>query len=375
MRGLIYLDNAATTMSKPPEVRTAVFKWTECGNPGRGSHSAALAASEKIYEARAAAAALFGGSAENTIFTSNATSALNIAIKGLVPGGSHIITSDFEHNSVRRPVLNLCKNNGCSRSMFVSERKEYIPRALERLFRRDTAAVVCLHRSNITGRTMPIREIGRLCRERGILFIVDASQSAGNAKIDMEDDNIDVLCTAGHKGLYGPQGTGLLILREARSIKTLLEGGSGTDSRAEDMPEHFPDRLEAGTLSTMAVAGLLEGIKFVSRVGEENIHRREAALWKRCCDNLRDSRITVYDRDKPGANLLFNIKGASAAEVSTALDKKGICTRPGLHCAPDAHTSLSTVDFGAVRASFSYFTTEREADIFSREVLNIAGKM
>ena len=204
MKKLVYLDNAATTMKKPPSVKMAVSEWIECGNAGRGSHKLALASSEKIYEARVLAASLFGAKAENVGFTNNATYALNMAIKGLIPYGSHIITSDFEHNSVRRPVLSMCKNNGCERDTFITEREEYIIKSIERRLRRNTSAIVCLHRSNITGRTLPIARIGRLCRERGILFIVDASQSAGNAKIDMERDNIDVLCTAGHKGLYGP---------------------------------------------------------------------------------------------------------------------------------------------------------------------------
>ncbi len=360
----IYLDNAATTLKKPPSVSAAVSRWTECGNPGRGSHSIALSASEKIYEARVAAARLFGAKTEKVVFTNNATTALNMAIKGLIPDGSHIITSDFEHNSVRRPVLSLCKNNGCSRDIFITEREEYVPRAIEKMLRKNTAAVVCLHCSNITGRTLPIAQIGRLCRERGILFIADASQSAGNASIDIERDNIDVLCTAGHKGLYGPQGTGILVMREDRNIKTLIEGGSGTDSMSEYMPSYFPDRIEAGTLSTPAIAGLLEGIRFVSAVGEENIHRHEVFLWNRCVNELCHRRITVYDRDKPGANLLFNISGMSPSEVSALLDSKGICTRSGLHCSPDAHTELMTKETGAVRASFSYFTRIDEVDRF-----------
>lgn len=368
---VIYLDNAATTMKKPQSVVKAMLKWSNCGNAGRGSHRVALASAEKVYECREAAAKLFNCEADNVIFTYNATMALNTAIKGCIPYKSHIITSDFEHNSVRRPVLKLVRENECVAETFISERSAKVVRNIEKLIREETSALVCIHRSNITGRTNPIGEIGRLCRNRGIIFIVDASQSAGNADIDMKRDNIDVLCTAGHKGLYGPQGTGLLIVREGLDVKTLLEGGSGTDSLNEKMPIYYPDRLEAGTLSTPAIAGLCEGIKFVLKKGPENIHKRECDLWNRCRNALDTTKITVYDENDPGANFLFNIKGMTAAEVSHTLDKKGICTRSGLHCAPDAHKALGTVNEGAVRASFSCFTTEKEIDYFIKQVKDL----
>ncbi len=370
-RNIVYLDNAATTMKKPKAVIDSMLRWSCSGNAGRGSHKLALAASEKIYECREMASKLFGCSSQNVIFTSNATMALNIAIKGCIQSGSHIITSDFEHNSVRRPILRLCRENQCSRSVFVSERSESVINNIERLITKETAAVVCIHRSNITGRTNPVEKIGRFCREKGLLFIVDASQSAGNADIDIVRDNIDILCTAGHKGLYGPQGTGLLILNEGIEVKPFLEGGSGTDSVNEDMPLYYPDRLEAGTISTAAVAGLCEGIRFVIKNGVENIHKRECELWHRCRNSLDNRKITVYDDNMSGANLLFNIKGMTAAEVATALDKKGICTRSGLHCAPDAHNSLGIMSTGAVRASFSYFTDEKEIDYFVKQVSNL----
>ena len=368
---IVYLDNAATTMKKPYAVKREIARWINCGNAGRGSHRVALAASEKIYECRELASKLFNCKADNIIFTCNATMALNIAIKGCIQDNSHIITSDIEHNSVRRPVLKLCRENQCSRATFVSEKRERVVRNIERLIRENTGALICIHRSNITGRTNPIDEIGRLCRKKGILFIVDASQSAGNADIDMVRDNIDILCTAGHKGLYGPQGTGMMIVRDGLNIKTFLEGGSGTDSVNEEMPLYYPDRLEAGTLSTCAIAGLSEGIKFVIKNGPENIHKRECALWERCRNVLDHRKITVYDENIPGANFLFNVKGKTAAEVSAVLDKNGICTRSGLHCAPDAHNALGTMNSGAVRASFSCFTTEKEIDFFVKQVRNI----
>lgn len=367
-RNVVYLDNAATTMKKPQSVVKAMINWITCGNAGRGSHKISLAAAEKIYECREMAAKLFKSEADNVIFTYNATMALNIAIKGCIPNKSHIIISDFEHNSVRRPVLRQVREKRCTAESFVSERKESVVRNIERLIKDETSAVVCIHSSNITGRTMPVGEIGNLCRKRGITFIVDASQSAGNTDIDVKRDNIDVLCAAGHKGLYGPQGTGVLVVREGFDIKPCFEGGSGTDSLNEEMPLYYPDRLEAGTLATPAIAGLCEGLRFVLKNGAENIHQKECELWHRCRSRLDDRRIIIYDDNIPGANFLFNIKGKTAAEVSALLDRKGICTRPGLHCAPDAHKSLGTEKEGAVRASFSAFTTEKEIDFFIRQV-------
>ncbi len=366
MTETVYLDNAATTMKKPRAVPQAMAKWSTCGNAGRGSHRVALAAAEMIYECREQAARLFNARAENVVFTSNATHALNMAIKGGIPDGAHIITSDFEHNSVRRPVLTMCRERGCKRDSFKSNGN--VIEEIKELIRPETAAVVCIHRSNITGRTMPIAEIGKLCREKGMLFIADASQSAGNAEIDVERDNIDLLCTAGHKGLYGPQGSGLLIVNCHNNLKTLTEGGSGSDSRDEEMPMYLPDRLEAGTLPVANIAGLFEGIKFVMNNGVENIHRRECELWMRCRELLDHRGIEIYDEDMPGANFLFNVKGMPSAEVARELDKYGICTRAGLHCAPDAHEAIGTISKGAVRASFSVMTREKEIDYFCRRV-------
>ncbi len=368
---MIYLDNAATTLKKPRSVSGAVCKWVECGNPGRGSHRISLSASEVIYNTRKEAAALFNAAEENIVFTSNATSALNFAIKGLIPHGATVITSDFEHNSVRRPVLSLCRTKDCKRKMFQSDGGDITLRELKNYAGDGVCSVVCIHKSNITGRSLPIGEIGRFCRENGILFILDASQSAGNSYIDMERDNIDVLCCAGHKGLMGPQGTGLLIFGRNIDIEPLMEGGSGSDSRDEQMPVMLPDRLEAGTLATPAIAGLGEGIRFIRRIGAENIGIRERYLWNRCRNMLDSRRIRVYDDGIPGANFLFNIEGMLPSQVARELDKRGICVRAGLHCAPEAHNALATGEAGAVRASFSYFTTEWEIDAFAEEVLKL----
>ncbi|MBQ7835761.1 MAG: aminotransferase class V-fold PLP-dependent enzyme [Clostridia bacterium] len=367
---MIYLDNAATTYKKPPNVTEALIKWAQCGNPGRGSHSASIAASELIYKAREEIASLFGAEAENVIFTAGATSSLNTAINGIIQG-KRFITTDFEHNSVRRPVLALCRDRGCTRDILPSWDTKNMPRLLSRMICKDTSAVICIHKSNITGRTMPIRDLGKICRDRGIPFIVDASQSAGSVNIDIKRDNIDILCAAGHKGLLGIQGTGIMVFRDHMNISPLLHGGSGSDSRDENMPLHFPDRLEAGTPATPAIASLYEGVRFVRSHGEEYIGRKQRKLWYRCYDNLSSIRgIKIYDSHAPGANFLFNIHGISHTDIARELDKRGICVRSGLHCAPDAHDSLNSE--GAVRASFSYFTTTAEVDEFIRQVKEIA---
>lgn len=366
---MIYLDNAATAMKKPQRVRDALISSIESGNPGRGSHSASLAASEMIYGARCDLAALFKANAENVIFTCGATASLNTAIKGICQRGQ-IITTDFEHNSVRRPVLATCRERGCSWATIPSACRENMAATLWEMTKKETTAVVCIHKSNITGRTMPIGQLGEVCRRRGIPFIVDASQSAGNTSIDMERDNIDVLCAAGHKGLMGIQGVGILIARNGVEIAPLLHGGSGSDPIDEDMPPHLPDRLEAGTPPTPAIASLGAGARFVLEHGADRIGRKEERLWLRCRDKLHGMpRIRIYDGDMPGANLLFNIEGISPSQVARELDSRGICVRSGLHCAPDAHAALGSS--GAVRASFGYYTTTAEIDEFIKCIRSI----
>ena len=365
---MIYLDNAATTYKKPPSVKKTVSDWLECGNAGRGSHSASLAAAEMIYKARGVAAELFGAEIENVVFTNNATTALNFAVSGVADKRKSFLISDFEHNSVRRPVIDLCENGNCNYSVFTTENESICLREVRNAIKNGTDCVVCLHKSNVTGRELPIAKIGEVCRNKGVLFIVDASQSAGNSHIDMKRNNIDILCLAGHKGLYGPQGTGLLILSDGVEIKPTMHGGSGADSRNPAMPDYMPDRLEAGTLSAPLIAGLMEGMRFVSQVGYRAIAEKEAYLFNKCRDMLDHRNIIIYDMELPGANLLFNIKGKSSAEVSHQLDRVGICTRPGLHCSPMAHDTLKTGENGAVRISFSYFTTENEIAAFCKEI-------
>lgn len=361
---MIYLDNGATSFPKPDSVIKRSARFISAANPGRSSHALARDASEEVYSVRKSAAELFGCETEEVAFTSGATAALNMAIKGLIPDGCHIITTDMEHNSVRRPLCSLARDKGCRISRISTVHPERAAEEIRGLIRADTRAVVVNHASNIVNRVLPLWEIGEVCREYGLIFIVDASQSAGKYEIDVRRANIKALCAAGHKGLLGPMGVGLLIIDKDLRPKTILEGGSGTQSREAEMPSELPDRLEAGTLPLPAIAGLGEGIRWVMNTGVNNIRRWEEMLFDIAVKHIKYA--TVYERHLSGANLLFNVDGLSAAETAARLDALGFAVRSGLHCAPDAHESVGTPEYGAVRASLGPFTTERDVLLFAR---------
>ncbi len=372
---LCYLDNGATTFPKPPAVwqETARCISEYCGNAGRGSHILADMAAEKIYEARCLARDLFSApDEERVVLTCNATHALNAAIRGLVPRGSHVIISDLEHNSVLRCVAMLAREEGVEYSIFRTEGD--VLSNIRSLIRKNTSAVICIHSSNVTNVTLPIERIGKMLYSEGILFIVDAAQSAGSRRIDVSSSKISALCAAGHKGLLGPQGTGLCIFSPEVSPKPLMYGGSGSESRLVSMPSPLPDRLEAGTLSAPLAAGLCEGIKYVMAEGEENICKRERAVVERIRRHYKGSRrIREYSRGE-GSLWLFNVKGKSAQEIGRALSERGVCTRAGLHCAPLAHMTLGTPEDGAVRVSAGPFNTLRDADHFIASLDDILEK-
>ena len=359
---MIYLDNAATTYPKPHSVYKEILKtMKKCGgNAGRGSHALARRASDAIYEMRSAAAELFSCEVENVVFTYNATHALNLAIKGFAKPQTHVLLSDLEHNSVRRPIMSLCERAGCTCSVFqtFNGNAELILRELERLVTQDTSMLVCTHVSNVCNIELPIKQIGRFCKSRGICFIVDASQSAGHRHIDLASTSADAVCMSGHKGLYGPQGTGLLITSSQRPIETVFEGGSGMDSLSIYMPEVLPERLEAGTMSAPLAKGLAEGIKWVTKIGVDLIHRHETELSLLLTDYLSDIKgVNVYASPDEhfGGTVLVNLDGYTPSELGEELDRLGICIRSGLHCAPLAHRTLGTGENGAVRISFGYF--------------------
>ena len=375
---MIYLDNAATSFPKPAAVieETARCMRQYCGNPGRGSHRLAMEAAEKIFECRMEIADLFGvPNPESVVFTMNTTMALNIAIKGLLRKGDHVLISDLEHNAVLRPIHKLAEEGRITYDVFPSLAKDLCANAGEicagiaRLIKPNTRMLICAHVSNICSYRFPLKEIGALCRRQGILFVVDAAQSAGHLSINTEEMQIDALCAPGHKGLLGPQGSGFLILREELEADTLLEGGSGYHSLEPIMPADAPERYEAGTLATPVIAGLWAGIREVKRIGAEAISRHVTELNLRLQNRMRTMEgVTVYLPHCVGSVLLFNIEGISADRVGSELDRMGFCVRTGFHCAALGHTVLSTPPSGAVRVSPGIFNTKTQMDSFADAV-------
>ena len=376
---MIYLDNAATTLHKPPQVMDAVVRaMTAMGNAARGAHGGALEAARTVYNTRVKLARLFGcPRPDHVIFTANSTEALNIAISGLIRPGDHVITTDCEHNSVLRPLYRL-EEGGAALDVVPADRLGRVAyEDLEALLRPDTRAVVCTHASNLTGNVLDIARIGEMAHRRGALLIVDASQTAGALPIDMEAMGIDVLCFTGHKGLMGPQGTGGLCVRPGVEIEPWKVGGSGVHSYDRRQPREYPTRLEAGTLNGHGIAGLSAALDFLQEVGLEAIEAKERALMDRFYQAVSAmDGVTVYgdfSQARRSAIVSLNIRDYDSAAVSDELSETyGIATRPGAHCAPRMHRALGTTDRGAVRFSFSWFNTEDEVDEAIRAVGQLA---
>ena len=376
---MIYLDNAATTLHKPPQVMDAVVRaMTAMGNAARGAHGGALEAARTVYNTRVKLARLFGcPRPDHVIFTANSTEALNIAISGLIRPGDHVITTDCEHNSVLRPLYRL-EEGGAALDVVPADRLGRVAyEDLEALLRPDTRAVVCTHASNLTGNVLDIARIGEMARRRGALLIVDASQTAGALPIDMEAMGIDVLCFTGHKGLMGPQGTGGLCVRPGVEIEPWKVGGSGVHSYDRRQPREYPTRLEAGTLNGHGIAGLSAALDFLQEVGLEAIEAKERALMDRFYQAVSAmDGVTVYgdfSQARRSAIVSLNIRDYDSAAVSDELSETyGVATRPGAHCAPRMHQALGTTDRGAVRFSFSWFNTQEEVDEAIRAVGQLA---
>jgi cysteine desulfurase family protein len=376
---MIYLDNAATTLYKPPRVVEAVADALQnFGNDGRGTHGGNLCASRAIYEARVSLAELFGcPRPDHVVFTSNSTEALNIAIHGALDAGGHVLSTDLEHNSVLRPLYRM-EAQGLAVSFLPADRRGNIDYDdLGRLLRPDTKAVVCTHASNLTGNLLDLRRIGAFAGERGLLFIVDASQTAGAYPIDMERMHIDILCFTGHKSLMGPQGTGGLCIREDLPLRFWKVGGSGVHSYAREQPPELPTRLEAGTLNGHGIAGLLAAVEYIREQGVETIHQKETELMRRFYSGVSAiDGVTVYGDFETGDRMpivTLNIRDCASSEVSDALSESyGIATRPGAHCAPRMHDALGTKEQGAVRFSFGWFNTEEEVDWAVRALKELA---
>lgn len=377
---MIYLDNAATTLHKPPQVAEAVLHaMTTMGNAARGAHSGALEASRTVFGTREKLARLFACQrADHVVFTANSTEALNIAINGLIHKGDHVISTDCEHNSVLRPLYRLEEERGVALDFVPADRQGLVDYAdFERLMRPDTRAVVCTHCSNLTGNILDIGRIAGIAHSRGALLIVDASQTAGTVPIDMQALGVDVLCFTGHKGLMGPQGTGGLCIRPDVEIDPWKVGGSGVHSYDRHQPKEYPTRLEAGTLNSHGIAGLSAALDVILERGVADIQRAEHALMQRFYDGVRGiSGVTVYgDFSAPerGAIVALNIRDYDSSAVSDELAVTyGIATRPGAHCAPRMHRALGTTEQGAVRFSFSCYNTEQEVDAAIAAVRAIA---
>ena len=376
---LIYLDNAATTLQKPACVAQAVLEaMGTLGNCARGAYGASLGAARTVYAVREQLAQLFGcARADHVVFTQNSTHALNIALSGLFSSGDHIITTDCEHNSVLRPVYRL-QSQGVEVSFVPADRQGRLDYgAFAALIRPNTRAIVCTHASNLTGNLFDIERIGRIAHENGLLFIVDASQTAGVFDINMERQHVDVLCFTGHKSLYGPQGTGGLCIRPGVEIRPLTVGGTGVQTYLRAQPEQYPTRLEAGTLNGHGVAGLGAALSWLRQTGLENIRAHEQALLRRFYDGVRQiSGVTVYgdwDTWPRAAICALCVEGYDSGEVADLLaGEYDIAVRPGAHCAPRLHEALGTRQTGAVRFSFSFFNTEDEINTAIGAVERIA---
>lgn len=377
---MIYFDNAATSGKKPQNVVMAVTKaLTELSaNPGRGGHTLSLKASEAVYETRCKVAKFFGAKSEDrVIFTPSCTYALNFVIKGVMRRGEHIIISSMEHNAVARPVETI-KRMGAEVDVaeIIFGDADATVRSFERLIKKNTRAMVLMHASNVTGEIFPVEKLGKLCRSKGILLIVDAAQTAGVVPIDTNKMNIDFLCAAPHKGLFAPMGTGILIANKDIPF-TLVEGGTGVASALLSMPKDFPERMESGTLNLPGIMGISAGIDFINSKGAENIHKAEIKLCDMIYKGLLEISGTVLYTPKPTVEnfapiVSFNIRDKDSSVVAEKLSDMGIAVRAGLHCAPYAHKRLGTIDSGTVRVSPSVFNKNIEVERFLQSVRKIS---
>lgn len=366
---MIYLDSAATSLLKPLAVEQAVLRALRTmASPGRGSHTPAMLAAETVYDCREEAAALFHvPEPERVVFTMNATHGLNIAIRSLVPPGGTVVISGFEHNAVTRPL------HALGATLRVAGRRLFDPDDTLRNFARllpGADAAVCTQVSNVFGYVLPIAEIAALCRENGVPLIVDASQAAGVLELDFAGWGAAFAAMPGHKGLFGPQGTGLLLCGERG--EPLLCGGSGSESRRQAMPEELPERLEAGTHNVCGIAGLLAGLRYVREKGPETILAHERKLLALAAEELAGSGLELFTGTDQAGVLSLRVPGLDSESAAQALAERGVCVRAGLHCAPLAHESAGTLETGTVRLSFSPFVTEGQLRVSCRALRQLA---
>ena len=381
---MIYFDNAATTVNKPKEViKETVNSIKNHGNPGRGGYSLSLNAAQKIFNTRLSAAGIFGSnSPERVVFTANATMSLNIAIKCFARQNSHIIISCFEHNSVYRPVEKLKndQNFNISYDIFdisLDDNAETIKNAVN-LIKENTGMIIITHVSNVCGKILPVGDIIKKAKEKNpnIIAVVDAAQSAGTLDIDICRDKIDILCVPAHKGLMGICGLGVMIFgddfdkfdTETAEHTTFIEGGTGINSLETKMPRDLPERFEAGTPNTPAIAALSASLDYIAKESVQKIYHHEKILYNRAIDILKNlKKVNLYSdftsKDYIGA-VLFNINGYKCEEIARILNREQIFIRDGYHCSPLAHKKLGTINTGAIRISFGYYNTLKELDKF-----------
>ena len=375
---MIYFNNAATTYVKPDEMKEAVIKaLNTMGNAGRGA-GASLDAARTIFDTRVRLANLFNADNPKDIaFTPNATFGLNTAVKGLIGKGDHVITTVLEHNSVLRPLYEMEERGAEVTFVGCDNLGNPLYDDFERAVKYNTKAIICTHASNLTGNIVDIKRVGNIAKRHGLLFIVDASQSAGILDIDVKEDNIDVLVFTGHKGLLGPQGTGGIYVRDGVDVKPLLSGGSGFDSFNHRHPCNMPEKLEAGTLNGHGIAGLNGSLRYLEKTGIKNIREKEQSLMWKFYTGIKDiPNVAVYgdfSSKNRAAIVSMNILGYDSSEVSDALSYEfGIITRAGAHCAPLMHEALGTKETGAVRFSFSHNNTEEEINTAVKAVLKLS---
>lgn len=366
---MIYFDNAATTRVKPKQVIDAVVQaMNTMGNSGRGVHDASLDASRLIFDTRCKLAEFFGAENPKQIaFTCNSTESLNIALKGTLGPGDHVISTELEHNSVLRPLYEL-QAQGTEVTFVKSSRTGTLNYDdFEKNIRPHTKAIVCTHGSNLTGNLVDIQRVGDIARNHGLLFIVDASQTAGVFPIDVQKMHIDILCFTGHKSMLGPQGTGGIYVKDGLTVRPLKSGGSGVQTYLKHHPLEMPTALEAGTLNGHGIAGLRAAVDYLNETGIDEIRRKEQALMRQFYEGVKDiHNIRIYGDFTTGDRcpiVALNLGDYDSSQVSDELFVTyGICTRPGAHCAPLMHYALGTEKQGAVRFSFSHFNTEAEVD-------------
>jgi cysteine desulfurase family protein len=378
---IIYLDNAATSWPKPDCVYEAVdcFNRKVGAGPGRGNHRKTIEAGMLLLETREMLARLFNiKDSARIIFTPNVTASLNIGLKGILNPGEHAIISSMEHNAVARPLHTLSQKGVAVTAVGCAPDGSIDPHAIESAIRGNTRLICMLHASNLTGTIMPVAAVGDIARRKGILFMVDAAQTAGVLPIDVEEQKIDILAFTGHKGLLGPQGTGGLYIRPGIEVRPLIEGGTGSLSEQVVQPDFFPDHLESGTPNTPGLAGLGAGVGYLFQMGIDRIRRHEQELTNLLLRGLQEiGNVDLYgpcDSSRQMAVVSFNLINLDCGELSFILDQKyGIITRSGLHCAPLAHRTIGTIDKGACRLSPGWFNTADEIEKVIRAVSEIAG--